>query len=171
MAIPCLMYLASIGTCSSIPQANVDTLINTADVAMGILNTYEKSGPRGYSKASDSVSISYLSVSLSLNVLLTLMIVVRLILHIRNVRSTIGALDGSSRLYTATATVATMLIESYALYAMNLLIYVVPVAINNWVAVVFSAAIGPIQVRAVFTVPRCVTTLGYRCLTEVTRRS
>ena len=59
--------------------------------------------------------IPHYSISLSLNVLLTLMIVVRLILHARNTRAVLGK-TGISGLYKA---IAAMLAESCALYALN----------------------------------------------------
>ena len=85
MVIPCLVYLASVGALSGLLTAEVDTLIDTADIAIGIVNTYERSGLKAFDHASEVFFISYLAVSLSLNVLLTLMIVVRLTVHIRDV--------------------------------------------------------------------------------------
>ena len=122
MALPCLMYLASVGACST-PEAGGDILINTTNVAMGVAEAYQGSGMTPDSVTAVNFNTSYLSISLSLNVTLTLMIVVRLIQHIRNLRKATGALDGSSGLHAATATVVTMLIESYALYAVAILLY------------------------------------------------
>jgi len=62
------------------------------------------------------ISISHLSVSVSLNILLTFMIVVRLVLHGRNVRAATGSRAGISGLYK---TLSTMLIESSALYTVT----------------------------------------------------
>ena len=64
--------------------------------------------------------LSYLSISLSLDVLLTLMIVVRLALHVRNIRSVVGAPSGLTGLYK---TVFIMLIESSAIYAASSLLF------------------------------------------------
>ena len=55
-----------------------------------------------------STAFPYLSVSVSLNILLTLMIVIRLILHTRNVRTAMG-MSGIGGLYK---TIIVMLIES-----------------------------------------------------------
>ena len=64
-------------------------------------------------------ALPYFSISLSLNVLLTLMIVIRLILHTRNIRAAMG-IAGSGRLSKA---IVTMLIESCALYCELSVVY------------------------------------------------
>ena len=81
------------------------------------------------------------------------MIVTRLVRNVRNVRKATGTSGGSSGLHTAAATVATMLIESYALYATTLLLYIVPWAVDHTVAFIFAKSVGPVQVRAVSTLP------------------
>ena len=78
------------------------------------------------------------------------MIVTRLIMHRRNVRKVMGASGGAIGLYTA---VVTMLIESYALYAVAFLLYMVPWAIESWVLSIFSSVLGAVQVRGVFAFP------------------
>ena len=117
---------------------------------MGIADIYEGSGARYGTVVAANLNTSYVSISLVLNVLLTVMIVIRLIRHVRNVRKVTGASSGSHGLHTATATVVTMLVESYALYAVALLVYIVPWAINSPVLGIFNAATGTIQVCAVF---------------------
>ena len=166
MAFPYLMYLASVGTCSSPSQAGGDTLTDTTDVALGIANIYYDLGLRYYTITATDISTSYFSVCLSLNVLLTLMIVLRLAVHIRNVRKVTGASDGSSGLHTVTATVVVMLIESYALYAGVLLAYTIPWAMESWVTTLFAGVLGPVQVRVFSTVPNpvLVWSSNYGCL-------
>ena len=65
--------------------------------------------------------VPYLSISVSLNVLLTLMIVIRLILHGRQIHTATGPAVGISGLYK---TVSTMLIESCALFAVSSLVVI-----------------------------------------------
>ena len=74
------------------------------------------------------------------------MIVIQLIVHTRNVRKITMASCGSIGLTSATATVATMLIESYALYVVTLLVYIVPWAVDSAVGDIFSGLVGSIQV-------------------------
>ena len=140
------MYLASVGTCSSPPQAGGYTFTNITDVALGIARIYYGSGMRYYTVTSANLDTSYLSICLSLNVLLTLMIVIRLMMHIRNIRNATGASDGSGGLHTAAATVVTMLIESYALYAGILLAYTISRAVNSWVIALLDEVLGAVQV-------------------------
>jgi len=66
-------------------------------------------------------SVPYLSISVSLNALLTMMIVIRLILHGRRIRTAIGPAVGISGLYK---TVSTMLVESCALFAVSSLVVI-----------------------------------------------
>jgi len=73
-------------------------------------------------------SVPYLSISVSLNVLLTLMIVIRLILHGRQIRTVTGPAVGISGLYR---TVSTMFIESCALFAVSSLVVIGALAAYN----------------------------------------
>ena len=171
MAFPYLMYLASVGMYSSPLQAGGDTLISITDIALGIAHICYTSGTRFSSVTANNIAVSYLSICLSLSVLLTLMIIIQLALHIRNVRKATGAPDGSNGLHTAAATVVTMLVESYALYVVTLLSYVVLDAIENWVASIFAKAIAAIQVRADAAFSRCAAGLRHRFLNMITRRS
>ena len=156
MAFPYLMYLASVGTHKSPPQASSDTLTETADVAMGIAYIYWGLGMRSCTDTATNTTTSYYSICLSLNILLTLMIAVRLLVHTRNLRKATGVLSGSSGLHT----VVTMIVESYALYAAALIGYIVPWAVNSSVVLFLSQVLGAIQVRPVSTFPWHAATLN-----------
>ena len=91
------------------------------------------------------LGIPYLSISVSLNVLLTLMIVIRLVLHGRNVRAATGSQAGIGGLYK---TIATMLIESSALYAVISLLVIGPSFTRSIVDEVFYPILVEAQVRA-----------------------
>ena len=116
------------------------------------------------------ISLPYVSVSVSLNVLLTLMIVTRLIVHGRNVRAATGSPAGISGLYKA---VASMLIESSALYSMNSLVLIGLWATKSDAAGVFLPVIAEIQVCD-FAQPRfssrlsnmIINSAGYRSTTH-----
>ena len=123
---------------------------------MGVAQTYFGAGTGYDFSTAVNFNTAYLSISLALNAILTFMIVTRLVLHIRNVRKAIGTSSGAGGLHTTAATVATMLIESYALYAVILLVYIVPWALNSPVQLIFFAVTGPIQVRAVL----CLSLMG-----------
>jgi hypothetical protein len=117
---------------------------------MGIARAYEESREMIDTSAAVNIATSYNSICLGLNLLLTLMIVTRLVLHRSNIRKALGASEGASGLYKS---IATMIIESYALYAVALLVYTVPWAIGNWADGLFSHVVGTTQVGAVHTAP------------------
>ena len=86
----------------------------------------------------------YYSISLSLNILLTLMIVVRLILHIRNIRT---ALEGTG-IGGLCKAIITILIESCVLYAVSSLLVIGPWGASNPITYVFLPILDQTQVRA-----------------------
>ena len=131
--VPCLFGYAS--------KSTTTLRTNVISVAMGTIFIYESTR---LSRSAPS-SLPYLSISLSLNVLLTLMIVVRLVLHARNTRTVlrVGGIGGLCK------AIVTMLVESCALYAVTSLLYIGPLAANNTVANFFSFTLTQVQVRAI----------------------
>lgn len=131
---------------------------HSTGAVIGIAFTYQSFHPvdGGLSVSHDIVvehfGTSYYSISLAFNVLVTLMIVARLVLHNKNVRSAMGSPSGISGLYT---TIVTMLVESCALYAAGSLVLIVPWAIDSPLAFVFSKVSGMMQVRATSDLPVC----------------
>lgn len=118
---------------------------------MGIAFIYQISRP--ISLELDSVTVAdfgtpYYSISISLNVLLTLLIVTRLVRHSRNVRNALGASARAGGLYK---TAVTMLIESCALYAVSYILFIGPWAIGDPVANIFFPILAETQVRTVST--------------------
>ena len=109
-------------------------------------------------------NITYLAICVSLNIFLTLMIIVRLALHSRNIRSAIGASPGPGNLYRA---IITMLVESFALNAVGYILFILSIS-----GVIFSTPLGEIQVRAVFHFLRHTATIpGHHLIIETDRRS
>jgi len=130
IAFPCLMYLAS--------------------VAMGIVFIHRISQLGGvWASPAVTTGIPYFSISISLNVLLTLMIVTRLVLHRRNIRRALGAHAGKNGVYTA---VMTILIESCALYAITSLLFIGPWSAGSWIADIFLPALAQTQAIAPFLI-------------------
>jgi len=124
-------------------------------LAMGIVFIYQTSQPNGsiWNSVAIDFGLPYFSISVSLNVLLTLMIVTRLVLHSRNIRTAMGAPAGASGLYRA---VVTMLIESSALYAVNSLLFVGPWGSGSHVADIFLPILAETQVIAPLLIIRRV---------------
>ena len=88
--------------------------------------------------------LPYFSISLSLNVLLTLMIVIRLVLYTRDIRS----VTGEAGIGGLCKTIVTILIESCALYTVSSLLIIGPWAARNYVVEAFFPILAEAQVRA-----------------------
>ena len=118
----------------------------TVNPGMGITFTYQIAQPNSsfWNSTAIDFGLPYFSISLSLNVLLTFLIVARLVMHSRNVRAAMGAPSGAAGLYRA---IVTMLIESCALYAVNSLLFVGPWGAGSHVADIFLPILAEIQVR------------------------
>jgi len=132
IAFPCLMYLASL--------------------AMGISFIYQ--GTRPVNIVTQYIAIAdfgkaYYSISLSLDVLLTLTIVARIVLHSREFRSAMGSLVKPNRVYKA---LATILVESCALYTVSYLLFLGPWASSSPVCDIFFPMLASNQVIAPFLV-------------------
>ena len=121
---------------------------------MGIMFIYQTSQPNSslWSSIAINFGLPYFSISLSLNILLTLLIVTRLILHSRNIRKAMGAPSGANGLYK---TIITVLVESSALYAINSLLFVGPWGAKSHVADIFLPILAETQVGVGFTPSRC----------------
>ena len=76
------------------------------------------------------------------------MIVIRLVLHSRNIRNAIGAPTGTTGLCKA---VVTMLVESCALYAVNFLLFIGAWGAQSHVSDIFFPLLAVAQVRAIAT--------------------
>ena len=75
------------------------------------------------------------------------MIIVRLILHNRNIQNATGAPATTRRLYK---TIVTMVMESFTLYAVTLLLAIALDATNNPALLIFPPIVTGTQVRDVF---------------------
>ena len=86
--------------------------------------------------------VPYYTISLSFNIILTLMIVIRLILQARDTRTALG-MTRISGLYKA---VVTMLIESCVLYALSSLLVIGPWGANSPITNFFLPILNQTQV-------------------------
>ena len=117
---------------------------------MGVTFLYQTSQPDSsiWNVVVIDFGLPYFSISIGLNILLTLMTVVRLILHARNTRAAMG-IAGIGGLCAA---IVTMLIESCALYAVSSLLFIVPWGAGNHSADTFLPILAETRVR-VFSQP------------------
>ena len=111
---------------------------------MGIMLVYQATEVTDGVYFSVWFGLPYFSISLSLNVLLTLMIVIRLMLHARDIRASMGG-TGIGGLYKV---IVTMLIESSALYAVNSLLVLGPSSAGNSASDIFIPILAETQVCA-----------------------
>ncbi|KAJ7626845.1 hypothetical protein FB45DRAFT_1059766 [Roridomyces roridus] len=124
MALPCLMFLTSVSMgilwliqiCTSSP--------------FGIFNTI-------------NWTIPFFSLSLALNILVTIAIVVRLYVYRRRVAKLLNGNHGSQ--YTS---IAAMLVESAFLYSSFSILFLVPFGMNNPLSQIFLQALSQIQTMA-----------------------
>lgn len=116
---------------------------NVTNLAMGIAMVVGEAGRSAHITA--DFSLPSLSISLSLNVLLTLMIVIRLVLHSRDIRAILGApLGGTSGLYKA---IIAMLVESCALFAVSSLLVIGLSVTGHYASNAFLPILDETQVR------------------------
>ena len=87
-----------------------------------------------------NIGVPYLSISVSLNILLTILIIVRLVMYRRNIRNAMGG----GGLCNA---IMTMLTESSALYAVSSILFIAPWGASSWVADIFLPILVQVQVR------------------------
>lgn len=129
-------------------------LTNATDVAMGIMLIYQTSQPDSsiWNTVAINFGVPYFAISLALNMLLTLLIVMRLAMHSRNIRNAMGAPAGASGLY---ATIITVLVESCSIYAIASLLFVIPWGLKSHVADIFLPILAEVQVRADLLFPKC----------------
>ena len=95
---------------------------NAVDVAMGIALVYQTTTLNVIWS-----TLSHFSISLSLNIILTIMIIIRLILHTRNTRTTLE-ITGTGGFCKS---IVTVLVETCALYAVNSLLVIVPTGVGH----------------------------------------
>ncbi|KAJ2921460.1 hypothetical protein H1R20_g15635, partial [Candolleomyces eurysporus] len=124
-AVPCIMYILSIGTGITI---NV-LLVRRATSALSTL------------------IILYGSLAVGLNVLLTLMIIIRLSLLRRKIARTLG----TARMSQYTSIIA-MLVESASIFVFAVLLYIIPLGLRSVVAVVPMIVMNMVQVISSFMI-------------------
>ena len=119
---------------------------NATYTATGIAVIYHQAS-EVYTTDPIDFGIPYFSISLSLNVLLTLMIVTRLVRHSRDVRDAMGPLARPKRLHEA---IITIFVESSALYAVCFLLYIAPWGAGRNIQFIFFPILAQVQVCAIF---------------------
>ena len=111
----------------------------------GVILIYQSSQlGGGIIHAAVDFTLLYLSISVSLNVLLTFTIIIWFVLHTKNDRVPMGAPAGIGVLCKA---ITTMFVESSALYAVSSLLVLVPWIARSSIVEVFLPVLAETQVR------------------------
>ena len=146
--------------------------VDVTDTAMGIMLVfYQATQPEtsAWSTVALNFNYPYFTISLSLNILLTLMILGRLVLYARDVKRAVGTTPGLSGIYKA---VVVVLVESSSLYALSFLLFIGPWGAKSQVSGIFLPILAETQVRAsFFHIPSRTSISELGCLTEVVNRS
>ncbi|RXW21894.1 hypothetical protein EST38_g3968 [Candolleomyces aberdarensis] len=124
-AVPCIMYVLSIGT-----GITINVLLVRR--ATSVLST---------------LIILYGSLAVGLNVLLTLMIIIRLSLLRRKIARTLG----TARMSQYTSIIA-MLVESASIFVFAVLLYIIPLGLRSVVAVVPMIVMNMVQAISSFMI-------------------
>ena len=114
-----------------------------------------------------NIGVTY-SVSVSLDVLLTIMIIARLLLLNKEIRKAMNAPLKSSGMYRA---VITVISESSALYVVTFVLFIGTWAVDDPSEYFFFPVLAQAQVRTFPTFPQYVAIFGPRRLIVVTNRS
>lgn len=129
LAFPCLMYLSTLATGTGFIYFQATRPFSTIE---------NFAGP--------NFGAPFYTISFALNILLTLMIVTRIMLHSRNIRKVTGTVGG---LYKA---IVTMLVESAALYTVAFVLFIGSWSVNSPVQLIFFPILAEIQVIAPFLI-------------------
>ena len=132
-------------------------LTDVTNTVMGIMLIYAQTSQAGcniWDPSAINIATSY-SIYVSLNVVLTVMIVARLVLLRRSIQNALNAPVRVGGLYNA---LVTMMIESCALYAVTFLLFIGSWAAGSSLMYVFFPVLSQTQVRAVLPFPsdRCL---------------
>ncbi|KAJ7595070.1 hypothetical protein C8J56DRAFT_776195 [Mycena floridula] len=127
-------------------------LVYLASITMGTLWLIQVSASNPWASTSLNWTVPYFSVSLGLNVFLTLAIVSRLLLYRFRIKSALGPDYGTQYL-----SLSTMIVESAALYSIFSLLFLIPFILGNAVSEVFLQALGPVQTVSSFLIVSRVT--------------
>ena len=114
---------------------------------MGIMALYQTSRPDSslFSGVTVSFWLPYFTISVALNVLLTITIAWRLLLHEPNLREALGYTSGINSIYMSAVTIP---VESCAIYAALSICFIVPYAMSHHASVIFLSMLSQIQIIA-----------------------
>ncbi|KAF9475286.1 hypothetical protein BDN70DRAFT_936015 [Pholiota conissans] len=114
---------------------------------MGVLFLIQVSAASPWTTSTINWTIPFFSLSLSLNIILTTVIVVRLMLHRRQIGGIME--DSHGKHYTS---IAAMVIESASIFSVFSLLFLVPFVLNNAINQIFFQALSIVQINAMLLI-------------------
>ncbi|KAF9045122.1 hypothetical protein BJ165DRAFT_1541013 [Panaeolus papilionaceus] len=126
----------------SLPISNLGNVHLT-----GIIYLYQVSRPGASPWATEMFTLIYSIISLGLNIVLTMMIVVRLFIHRRRVIKAIGSRHGAQ--YTG---IISILVESAFILDIIVLLFIIPFALDSPLANTFLSTLVQVQTIASFMI-------------------
>lgn len=110
---------------------------------MGVLWLIQISQTGPFENSAINWTIPYFTLSLSLNVLVTIAIVLRLLSYRHRITNVLGSSHGSQ--YTS---IAAMIVESAAIFSAFSICFLVPFALSSSISSIFLQALGQVQISA-----------------------
>ncbi|KAJ7163566.1 hypothetical protein C8R43DRAFT_879672 [Mycena crocata] len=134
---------------TSVPVIVLPVMMSFASLALGILwlKQIGSDWASPWDTARINYTIPYFATSLAFNVVVTILIVSRLLLHRRRINQVMGWNHG--REYTS---LAAIIVESTAIYTTFSLLFLVPFALRHPVSQTFLQILSPVQVVSAFLV-------------------
>ena len=147
-AIPALLYMGSVGE-GLVLVSTLWILTSMSYQALGIcfLKQVGATSQSPWAASGINFTIPYYSMSLALNILVTILIVIQLLIYRNRISKVLGKAHGAEY-----ASVAAMIVESAAMYSSFALLFLVPFALNHPLSQIFIQSLPPVQVCITFLI-------------------
>ncbi|THH09621.1 hypothetical protein EW146_g8634 [Bondarzewia mesenterica] len=139
------MYRSYVIFSHNLPVVIIPAIVFAATVVTGSLSLRQLTLQSGFSPQLADFAVAYRTISLALNVILTLLIIGRLLCIRRSLRKIFPTSSSSSTARSYTSVVA-MLIESASLETVTALVYIITVGVRSPLQNVFLPILGQVQV-------------------------
>jgi len=127
----------------------IPALLYMGSVALGIcfLKQVGATSQSPWAASGINFTIPYYSMSLALNILVTILIVIQLLIYRNRISKVLGKAHGAEY-----ASVAAMIVESAAMYSSFALLFLVPFALNHPLSQIFIQSLPPVQNVSTFLI-------------------
>ncbi|KAF7376377.1 hypothetical protein MSAN_00053200 [Mycena sanguinolenta] len=136
---------------SSVAVITLPVLMLMASIGLGICWLKQVGTTSASPWATNGINFTtpYFAMSLALNMIVTVLIVVRLMLYRRRIKQ---ALPSGTNHSTSYVSLATIVFESAAIYSVFSLLFLVPFAFGHPLSQLFLQALSPVQIMASFLI-------------------